>query len=65
VSREDQRGGNGPVPGTRRKAVLIAMTTGPARIDRRATRAAGETDEPGRHGALGTKLGTRRTSPAI
>ena len=25
---EDQRGGNGPVPGTRRKAVPIAMATG-------------------------------------
>ena len=29
VRREDQRGGNGPVPGTRRKAVPIAMVTGP------------------------------------
>ena len=27
---EDQRGGNGSVPGTRRKAVPIAMATGPA-----------------------------------
>ncbi len=27
---EDQRGGNGPVPGTRRKAVPIDMATGPA-----------------------------------
>ena len=27
---EDQRGGNGPVPGTRRKAVPIALATGPA-----------------------------------
>jgi NADH-quinone oxidoreductase subunit B len=30
VRIEDQRGGNGPVPGTRRKAVPIAMATGPA-----------------------------------
>jgi len=27
---EDQLGGNGSVPGTRRKAVPIAMATGPA-----------------------------------
>jgi hypothetical protein len=30
MRREDQRGGNGSVPGTRRKAVPIAMATGPA-----------------------------------
>jgi NADH-quinone oxidoreductase subunit B len=30
VYREDQRIGNGPVPGTRRKAVPIAIATGPA-----------------------------------
>jgi hypothetical protein len=30
VKREDQRGGNNPVPGARRKAVPIAMATGPA-----------------------------------
>ncbi len=30
MSREDQYGGNDPVPGTRRKAVLIAMARGPA-----------------------------------
>ena len=27
---EDQHGGDGPVPGTRRKAVPIALATGPA-----------------------------------
>jgi NADH-quinone oxidoreductase subunit B len=30
MRREDQRGGNGSVPATRRKAVPIAMATGPA-----------------------------------
>ena len=30
MRREDQRGGNGSVPGTHRKAVPIAMATGPA-----------------------------------
>jgi NADH-quinone oxidoreductase subunit B len=30
VRIEDQRGGNGSVPGTRRKAVPIAMAKGPA-----------------------------------
>src|SRR5579864_4138759 len=30
VSKEDQRGRNGQIPGTRHKAVPIAMATGPA-----------------------------------
>jgi len=30
MRREDQRGGNGSVPGTRRKAVPIARASGPA-----------------------------------
>ena len=30
MSNEKPRGGNGQVPGTRRKAVPIAMVTGPA-----------------------------------
>ena len=30
MSREDQRSGNGPVPVTRRKAVPLAMASGPA-----------------------------------
>ena len=30
MSREDQGSGNGPLPGARRKAVPIAMATGPA-----------------------------------
>ena len=30
MSDDQQRNGNGPVPGTRRKAVPIAMATGPA-----------------------------------
>jgi len=38
---------------------------GTCRVHRRATRAVGEADEPGRHGAMSTKLGTRRSSPAI
>jgi hypothetical protein len=46
MSNDQQSSGNGSVPGTRRKAVPIAMAAGPA----------GETDEPGRHGAMGTEL---------
>jgi NADH-quinone oxidoreductase subunit B len=30
MSKEDQHGGNGPVPGTRRRAVPLAMASGPA-----------------------------------
>jgi NADH-quinone oxidoreductase subunit B len=30
MRREDQRGGNGSVPGTRRKAVPLARASGPA-----------------------------------
>ncbi|HET9919854.1 MAG TPA: hypothetical protein VFQ30_08445 [Ktedonobacteraceae bacterium] len=30
MRREDQRGGNGSVPGTRRKAVPIVRASGPA-----------------------------------
>ena len=53
MRREDQRGGNGSVPGTRRKAVPIGLNTnigdycygdGTCRIHRRATSATGETD---------------------
>ena len=39
---EDQRGGNGSVPGTRRKAVPIAMATGPAEYT------AGQQELPGK-----------------
>ncbi len=33
MSNDQQRSGNGSVPGTRRKAVPIAMATGPAEED--------------------------------
>jgi hypothetical protein len=47
---EDQRGGNGSVPGTRRKAVPIAMATGPAEYT------AGQQELPGNWAECSTEL---------
>jgi hypothetical protein len=44
MRREDQRGGNGSVPGTRRKAVPIARASGPAEYT------AGQQELPGKLG---------------